>query len=139
MYHVISIELPLLFPSLTLPLSFTTSILLPSPLSLPFPPLPLSPFPFLSSFPPSLLHFFTPLSLSLSPTLPPSLLPFHPPSFPYSFLPFSFQVEKGEEKDFDMCMCSVAMFPKIKHLQKILKAKMPNPRRGKCVSLLPIV
>ena len=97
-----------IFPPLTLPLSFPTTLL---------------PLLFYSSYLPSFLSFPPSLPLSLAFTLP----------------PFSFQVEKKEEKDFDMCMCSVAMFPKIKHLQKVLKAKMPNPRRGElvCVCLLP--
>ena len=98
-----------------------------------------------SSLPPSL---FASLSSSSYPTttfflppcllpllhflLPPSLPPLPPPSsspFPTSSsLPT--QVEKGEVK-FDVCLCTVAMLSKIKHLPKILRARMPSTRRGK--------
>jgi len=39
------------------------------------------------------------------------------------------QVEKGE-LEFDHCLSTLDFLPKIKHLPKILRAKMPHPRRG---------
>lgn len=41
-----------------------------------------------------------------------------------------FKVENNE-LEFDHCLASLDMADKIKHLQKVLREKMPHPRRGK--------
>ncbi|XP_064395678.1 large ribosomal subunit protein uL1-like [Halichondria panicea] len=37
--------------------------------------------------------------------------------------------------EFDVCLCTLEMYLKIKHLQKKLRTKMPNPRRGTVIEL----
>lgn len=40
------------------------------------------------------------------------------------------RVQKGEEQ-FDFCLSTPTMLPDIKKLESILRAKMPNLRRGR--------
>ena len=58
------------------------------------------------------------------------------PNYNTVFL-FELQVENNE-LEFDHCLASFDMADKIKHLQKVLREKMPHTRRGKKF-VIPIV
>ena len=41
------------------------------------------------------------------------------------------QLDAGDSSlEFDVCLCTPEMYEKMKHLQKKLRSKMPNQRRG---------
>ncbi len=60
------------------------------------------------------------------------MAPLHVSSLCCNYVVSALQLENESSKtlEFDICLCTPGMLDKIKHLQKILRAKMPNFRRG---------